>query len=81
MKFSVLKDFSEQNLIDCDSNKQGRGTSLTNYGCTGGWPEAAFDYIKYYGIVEDMYYPYRNSVSKNKYDQRNSLQITLFYFY
>ena len=34
-----------------------------NYGCSGGWPEAAFDYIKYYGIVEDAYYPYRNGVN------------------
>ena len=63
MKFGVLKDFSEQHLIDCDSNKQGRSTSLMNYGCTGGWPEAGFDYVKYNGIVEDMYYPYKNSVT------------------
>ena len=62
MKFGTLKDFSEQNLIDCDSNKPGRSTGLMNYGCTGGWPEAAFDYIKYNGIVEDMYYPYINRV-------------------
>lgn len=61
MKFGAVKDFSEQSLIDCDSNRAGQSTSLMNYGCTGGWPEAAFDYIKYNGIVEEMFYPYRNS--------------------
>jgi len=42
----TLYDFSEQQLVDCD-------TLGDNNGCRGGIPSAAFEYIMYNGGIED----------------------------
>lgn len=43
-------NFSEQQLIDCAHND--------NYGCSGGLPSYAFNYIRDHGISSEEIYPY-----------------------
>lgn len=45
-----LVSFSEKQLVDC---------SVDNYGCNGGYMEAAFDYVKRIGICLEDDYPYK----------------------
>lgn len=46
---------SEQQLIDCDK---------TNFGCGGGWPYMAIDYLsKNGGLMNDKDYPLRANYS------------------
>lgn len=45
-----LVSFSEKQLVDC---------SVDNYGCNGGYMEAAFDYVKRIGICLEEDYPYK----------------------
>jgi len=61
-KYGILKNFSEQQLLDC---------SLTNYGCNGGMMENAFSYIKSVGgfqLTSDYgsYRAYRKTCSFNR---------------
>jgi cathepsin H len=45
-------DFSEQQLVDCAGN-------FNNFGCDGGLPSQAFEYIKNAGGLEiEATYPY-----------------------
>jgi len=44
-----LVSLSEEELVDCDS---------TNYGCNGGWPYAAIDWLAKYGSISEADYPY-----------------------
>lgn len=45
--------FSEQQLVDCAGD-------FENYGCDGGLPSQAFEYIKHVGGLEsDLTYPYK----------------------
>ncbi|CAF1052385.1 unnamed protein product [Brachionus calyciflorus] len=55
IKYSTLKRFSEQQLVDCTLNNR----RYLSYGCRGGWPDNAFEYVRQNGIVEEAYYPYR----------------------
>ena len=44
-----LQSFSESQLVDCDS---------ANFGCNGGWPYKALNYVKTKGIASEAEYPY-----------------------
>ena len=44
-------DLSEQQLVDCTRLKG-------NFGCRGGWPQTALDYVKNNGILSQEAYPY-----------------------
>ncbi|GAB9475871.1 Cysteine protease family c01a [Globisporangium polare] len=51
-----LTKYSEQQLASCDTK---------NYGCNGGAPVYAFDYIKNNGVCTESAYPYTSSNGKN----------------
>jgi cathepsin L len=50
IKYGQLQSLSEQQLVDC---------STRNYGCNGGWPYKAMDYVKSNGgLCKEGAYPY-----------------------
>lgn len=58
----VLKNFSEQQLVDCVYLSQGyRGSDAD--GCNGGFMTDAFDYIKINGIAQSSSYQYTSGNS------------------
>ncbi|KAH8410751.1 hypothetical protein KR222_004669, partial [Zaprionus bogoriensis] len=63
LKTQQLVSLSEQNLVDCSYN---------DYGCQGGWPATALQYIKDNGGVNtETSYPYeaKNGICRFKSDQ------------
>ncbi|KDO33340.1 hypothetical protein SPRG_02147 [Saprolegnia parasitica CBS 223.65] len=53
-----LVDFSEQQLVSCASS--------AGYGCRGGWPNLALDYIAQTGLCTEAAFPYASgSTGKN----------------
>ncbi|XP_017835636.1 cathepsin L1 [Drosophila busckii] len=61
-KTKKLVALSEQNLVDCSREQYG------NYGCRGGWPEAALKYvIANKGINSQKTYPYTAKQGKCQY--------------
>ncbi|XP_041061437.1 testin-2-like [Carcharodon carcharias] len=51
-KTNQLVDLSVQNIIDCSDGYK-------NYGCNGGLPYRAFEYVRDHGIQSDQSYPYQ----------------------
>ena len=51
-----LVDFSEQQLVSCASS--------AGYGCQGGWPNKALDYISQTGLCTESGFPYASGRSK-----------------
>ncbi|CAJ0565920.1 unnamed protein product, partial [Mesorhabditis spiculigera] len=54
---AIRRAYPEQYLVDCATN---------NYGCGGGWPSAAMEYIREYGTPRGAAYPYAGKVTKCK---------------
>ena len=52
--------YSEQQLVDCNS---------TTYGCNGGWPQLAMQYLEQAGIESDKSYPYTGRDGTCVYDK------------
>lgn len=53
---------SPQELVDCTYMKRGFSSGLVNYGCQGGWPVNAFEYVQNNGVFEEGYYQYQDRV-------------------
>nr|NP_001265958.1 Digestive cysteine proteinase 2 precursor [Salmo salar]ACI69888.1 Digestive cysteine proteinase 2 precursor [Salmo salar] len=51
LKYGKMKLFSEQQLVDCDRQN-------IDQGCNGGFPVAAFEYIREFGLLTEEEYPY-----------------------
>lgn len=49
---------SPQQLVDCNT---------VNFGCIGGWPQKALQYIKENGITDEKTYPYVAAQKDCKY--------------
>lgn len=62
LKSGNLVSLSEQNLVDC---------SLQNYGCNGGWPSIAMEYIKTNGVDSESTYSYVGYDESCKYNRSN----------
>ncbi|ALC40945.1 Cp1, partial [Drosophila busckii] len=64
LKTSRLISLSEQNLLDCSTEKYG------NHGCNGGWPASALKYIIFNrGINADKTYPYEAKQGKCRFNE------------
>lgn len=58
LKYNKLQTYSEQQLVDCAGD-------FDNYGCNGGLPSHAFEYLHYFGgITTEADYPYYASDRK-----------------
>lgn len=52
IKYDTLATYAEQQLVDCAG-------AFDNYGCNGGLPSHAFEYLNYFGgIASEEEYPY-----------------------
>lgn len=60
IKTGILKNYSEQQLLDC---------TVGTEGCKGGWPHAAFDYVASNGINLENDYPYEGKQEDCRYNQ------------
>jgi C1A family cysteine protease len=72
IKTGALKDFSEQQMLDCSS---GYG----NMGCSGGLMTNCYNYLKSYKLQADSTYPYIGYKSTCKYNSANGVVNTLGY--
>ena len=54
LKTGHLVPLSEQNLLDCNLEDE--------WGCDGGWPATALEFVKENGIVTEETYPYNGKV-------------------
>lgn len=76
--FNVALSLSQQQLVDCD-----RG----NYGCSGGWPHVAYNYIFNKGITTEALYPYSSATFYNAaaqpctYNTQKSYRVSNYFSY
>jgi len=70
LKYGMLKNLSEQQLVDCAGD-------FNNYGCNGGLPSQAFEYLKYNGGQDtETQYPYTAVTGKKcKYDGKPAAKV------
>jgi len=70
LKYGELKNLSEQQLVDCAGG-------FNNFGCRGGLPSQAFEYLKYNGGQDtESQYPYTAVTGKTcKYDGKPAAQV------
>ena len=54
LKTGNLVSLSEQQLVDC-----ARDPEYENFGCSGGWPWSAVDYVTKHGLCTEEDYPYK----------------------
>lgn len=54
LKTGNLVSLSEQQLVDC-----ARDPEYENFGCRGGWPWSAVDYVTKHGLCTEEDYPYK----------------------
>ncbi|XP_073148289.1 senescence-specific cysteine protease SAG39-like [Henckelia pumila] len=73
IKTGKLVSLSEQELVDCDSNKM-------NHGCREGYMNEAFEFIIHRGLSTEANYPYKgeNGVCNNKKESSRVEKITGF---
>lgn len=62
LAYDNLISLSEQNLVDC---------STRNYGCGGGWPTIAMDYIRQNGVDTERSYSYIANDEPCKFNKTN----------
>jgi len=70
LNHSKLISFSEQQVVDCDSEC---------FGCFGGWTYSAFKYAANSGLLPEQNYPYRGYQDQCQYKRELSLQINKGY--
>jgi C1A family cysteine protease len=66
-------NLSEQQLVDCTTV-----SPYGNYGCSGGWPANALNYVKAVGIATTAEYPYK-AVNQNCLKNGGSFKISAVY--
>uniref|UniRef100_A0A8C5QS29 Uncharacterized protein n=1 Tax=Leptobrachium leishanense TaxID=445787 RepID=A0A8C5QS29_9ANUR len=72
MNSDELINLSEQQLVDCDSS---------NYGCCGGFPIKALNYVAENGIMKTKNYEYAQKRLKCEYDPDEAIQLNATKFY
>jgi len=70
IKNSKLLSFSEQQIVDCDTN---------DYGCMGGWPYQAIAYAGKNGLEGEDDYPYTAQDGKCQYEKDKATKINTGY--
>jgi cathepsin B len=66
-KSTSVEQLSTQSLVDCEKN---------SFGCSGGWPDRAFEYMQNPGIPTEACYPYhaRDQTCKDKCEDGSAMQ-------
>ncbi|XP_078523242.1 cathepsin S-like [Lissotriton helveticus] len=72
IKHKQLLDFSEQQLVDCDSR---------NRACCGGLPRLAFEYVSEHGIMKKEDYKYVEHAEMCAYQEKDAIKMNISKFY
>jgi len=70
IKTGKLLEFSEQQIVSCDSADQG---------CNGGWPYLALEYAAKSGIDQESNYPYKAVDAKCKFNAWSAIKVNTGY--
>jgi len=71
LKNNNLLSFSEQQIVDCDTD--------TNQGCNGGWPYLAVEYAAENGLELESDYPYTAQDGTCQYKKKEAYQVASNY--